>query len=151
MKTVESIFKLCSLLTCILLINLASAQDTEIDKQFPYLSAEQKQILKEQQKLLEDQKAIFRANLSDEQRRVLNDNTISRQERTRMLRQSLTAKQQQAIQENKMSFQARRQVFRKTLTSKQKTRLRRFLSKKSQKQRRRILRRLRFLIQNNMD
>lgn len=151
MKTIGKNLSLFLILLGLGFIQLGFSQEAEINKELPYLTEDQRLILKEQQKLLAEQKAIFKASLSEDQLKVLNNSNLSRQERTNILRQSLSDAQRNTLDLNKRSFAQKRQHFRRSLTVKQKSRLRKFLAKRDLKQRRRILRRLRFLIQQNMD
>lgn len=150
-------YKKNSLRTLLLLLVLTSgmvmyAQKEETaQEQLKYLTAEQKRLLKEQQALLDRTKTIFKENLSESQLAIVKNRAISQAERTKLLRQSLSQKQRDLISNNRRLLQLKRTAFRNSLTKKQRFRLRRFLQKRSIDDRRRLARRLRRLIRDNID
>lgn len=129
----------------------SQTEDQIIDQELPYLSPEQKQLLKDQQKLLNDNKALFKTNLTAEQVRMLNDRSMSVDRRTTLLRQSLSRDQLNFINQNRQLIRSKRNLFKRTLTARQKSKLRHYIAKRNIRDRKRLLRRLRILIQNNMD
>lgn len=128
------------------------AQKEEVTKgQLTYLNDEQKLLLKEQQELLDKTKSIIKDNLTEKQLAIVNNRTISKSQRTKLLRQSLSKEQHAIISNNRQLLKAKRTAFRNSLTKKQTIRLRRFLQKRSIDDRKRLARRLRRLIRDNID
>jgi len=121
------------------------------EQQLNYLSAQQKQLLKDQQALIDKTKSIFKENLTKEQLATLNNRSISKEQRAKLLRQSLSQKQRDIISSNRVVLRKNRMAFRNSLTRKQKFRLRRFITDRKIDDRRRLVRRLRRLIRDNMD
>jgi len=131
--------------------NLYAQKEETAQEQLKYLTAKQKLILKEQQDLLDKTKSIFKENLTERQLAIVNDRAISKVERTKLLRQSLSQRQRDLISNNRQLLKAKRTAFRNSLTKKQRFRLKRFLQKRSIDDRRRLARRLRRLIRDNID
>lgn len=131
--------------------NLYAQKEETAQEQLKYLTAKQKLILKEQQDLLDKTKSIFKENLTERQLAIVNDRAISKVERTKLLRQSLSHRQRDLISNNRQLLKAKRTAFRNSLTKKQRFRLKRFLQKRSIDDRRRLARRLRRLIRDNID
>lgn len=123
------------------------AQEKDLD----FLSIEQKEILKEQQQLLDDTRAIVKENLNQEQLKLLNNKSISKEERARLLRQSLTPTQRDLITSKRRLIKQKKNRFKNTLTQRQKAKIRRFLQNRNTKDRRRLVRRIRRLLRNNMN
>lgn len=120
-------------------------------EQLKYLTTEQKVLLKQQQALIDKTKSIFKENLSKEQLATLNNRSISKEQRTKLLRQSLSLKQRDFIRSNRVVLKNNRMAFRNSLTRMQKFRLRRFITDRKIDDRRRLVRRLRRLIRDNID
>lgn len=140
------------LLVLIVANGYVNAQNNDdAQQELNYLTLEQKEILKEQQLLLDETRAIFKENLSEEQLTLLSNQKISKDQRTRLLKESLTKSQRNIIVAKKQLIRVKRDRFRRSLTKKQRIRLRRFLQRRNISDRRRLVRRLRRLIQNNMD
>ncbi len=131
--------------------SLYAQKEEDTKEQLKYLTPEQKVLLKEQQELLDKTKMIFKENLTDSQLAIVNNRTISKAQRTKLLRQSLSQKQQDIISNNRQLLSAKRTAFRNSLTKKQTIRLRRFLQKRNIDDRKRLARRLRRLIRDNID
>jgi len=129
----------------------AQKQGNKKEEQLNYLTAKQKQLLKDQQALIDKTKAIFKENLTKEQLATLNNRNISKELRTKLLRQSLSLKQRDIISSNRAILKKNRMAFRNSLTRKQKFRLRKFISDRKIDDRRRLVRRLRRLVRDNMD
>ena len=129
----------------------AQKQNDKKEEQLNYLSVKQKQLLKDQQALIDKTKSIFKENLTPEQLATLNNRNLSKEQRTKLLRQSLSPKQRDIISSNRLILKKNRMVFRNSLTRKQKFRLRRFITDRKIDDRRRLVRRLRRLIRDNMD
>lgn len=129
----------------------AQKQDDKKEQPLNYLTVEQKQLLKDQQALIDKTKSIFKENLTKEQLATLNNRSISKEQRTKLLRQSLSLKQRDLISSNRVILKKNRMAFRNSLTRKQKFRLRRFITDRKVDDRRRLVRRLRRLILDNMD
>lgn len=130
--------------------NYGQQKENTVDKQLPYLTTQQKQLLKEQQELLDKTRAIFKESLSAKQLDLLKNRAISKKQRTKLLRQSLSQKQRDVVISNRSLLRTNRSHFRNSLTKRQKFRLRRFLTDKNVKDRRRLIRRLRRLISDSM-
>jgi len=140
------------LLMALTISNDIYAQKKETTKeQLKYLTTEQKLLLKEQQELLDKTKTIFKENLTKEQLTTLNNRSINKEQRTKLLRQSLSLKQRDIISSNRVILKKNRMVFRHSLTRRQKFRLRRFITDRKIDDRRRLVRRLRRLIRDNID
>ena len=131
--------------------NLYAQKEESTKEQLKYLTTEQKVLLKEQQELLDKTKMIFKENLTDSQLAILNNRTISKVQRTKLLRQSLSQKQRDIISNNRQLLRSKRTAFRNSLTKKQTIRLRRFLQRRNIDDRKRLARRLRRLIRDNID
>ena len=141
------------MLIIFIISNASYAQklDDKKEEQLNYLTVEQKQLLKDQQALIAKTKSIFKENLTKEQLATLNNRSISKEQRTKLLRQSLSLKQRDIISSNRVILKKNRMAFRNSLTRKQKFRLRRFITDRKVDDRRRLVRRLRRLIRDNMD
>jgi ABC-type phosphate transport system substrate-binding protein len=120
-------------------------------EQLNYLTVQQKQLLKDQQALIDKTKSIFKENLTKEQLATLNNRSISKQQRIKLLKQSLSLKQRDIISSNRAVLKKNRMAFRNSLTRKQKFRLRRFITDRKIDDRRRLVRRLRRLVRDNID
>ena len=121
------------------------------EEQLNYLTAKQKQLLKDQQALIDKTKAIFKENLTKEQLATLNNRKISKELRTKLLRESLSQNQKDIISSNRVNLKKNRMVFRNSLTRKQRYRLRKFITDRKIDDRRRLVRRLRRLVRDNID
>ena len=151
---IKKIFSLVLSAVIILFIatGLAAQEvDNEAGIYLSKLNESQRQLLKDQQALIEKNRQVFKENLSEQQLSILNDRNISKKRRTQLLRQSLTAKQRHLIRLNKASIKNKRDFFRNSLTQRQKMRLRRLLHDRKIDDRRRLVRRLRRLIRDNID
>lgn len=126
-------------------------ENDDVEKEIDYLTSTQKQLLKEQQELLDNTRAIFKENLTSEQLSLISDRSISKEQRTALLRKSLTSDQLANINSNRSLIRNKKNIFRRSLTKKQRMKLRRFIKKRPLNDRKRLVRRLRRLIQNNMD
>ena len=144
--------RLSLLFTLLLSISFSTyAQKDAFKEKLSYLTAEQKQLLKEQQKLLDDTRAVFKQTLTKEQFALINNSAINKQERTELLKKTLTSGQLSMISANRKLIRSKKNMFRRSLTQKQRMKLRRFIKKRPSSDRKRLVRRLRRLIQNNMD
>ena len=132
--------------------NYAYAQknDDAAKEQLKYLTPQQKQLLKEQQELLDKTKVIFKENLTESQLALLKNRAISKSERAKLLKQSLSLKQRTIIRTNRDLLKAKRVAFRNSLTKKQQFKLRRFIHDRKINDRRRLVRRLRRLVRDNI-
>ncbi len=129
----------------------AQEDNTTLQKELDYLTVQQRQLLKDQQELLDNTRNIFKENLTTEQLSLIKDRSISKKQRTTLLKKSLTSKQRDLISSNRSTIHSKRNMFRRSLTKKQKLKLRKFIKKRPLSDRKRLVRRLRRLIQNNMD
>ena len=127
-------------------------QDNDaINKQYiSELTADQLQLLKEQQALIDNVRVIFKQNLTPDQLAKLNDRSLTKEQRAQFLRQSLSLKQRELITTNREMIKSKRMDFRKSLTKRQKIKLRRFIHDRKVNDRKRLVRRLRRLIRDNM-
>ena len=140
------------ILTIITISKDMNAQKKETNKEpLDYLTAKQQLLLKEQQELLDKTKTILKENLTEDQLAIVRNRTISKEERTKLMRQSLSQKQRDIISNNRQLLKVNKTTFRNSLTKKQRFRLRRFLHRKSVGDRKRLVRRLRRLIRDNID
>ena len=128
----------------------AQKADGSTKDQLKYLTPQQKQLLKEQQGLLDKTKVIFRENLTESQLTLLKNRTLSTTERAKLLKQSLSLKQRTIIKTNRDLLKRKRVAFRNSLTKKQKFKLRRFIHDRKINDRRRLARRLRRLVRDNI-
>jgi len=129
-----------------------SAQKKETAKEpLAYLTTEQQLLLKQQQELLDKTKTILKENLTEAQLKIVNNRAISKEARTKLLRQSLSQRQQDIISSNRQLLKVKRTAFRNSLTKRQRFRLRRFLQRRGVDDRKRLARRLRRLIRDNID
>ena len=132
--------------------NIHAQNKEKITKdQLRYLTEKQKKLLKEQQALIDKTKALFKESLNEDQLAKLTDRSITKEQRAKLLRASLTKKQINIISEDKKVLKAKRLAFRNSLTKKQKIRLRHFIHDRKVNDRRRLVRRLRRLIRDNID
>lgn len=122
-----------------------------LEKYLQDLSIEQKQLLKEQQELIDNTKAVFRENLTKDQLAIINNKDISIEQRTKLIKRSLTRNQLDIIRSNKALLRSKRDLFRHSLSDKQKFRLRYFIQHRTIDDRSRLIRRLRRLIRDNMN
>ena len=129
----------------------AQKQDDKKEEQLNYLTIQQKQLLKDQQALIDKTKSILKENLTTEQLASLKNRSISKEQRAKLLKQSLSQKQRDIISSNRVVLKRNRMTFRNSLTRKQKFRLRKFITDRKIDDRRRLVRRLRRLIRDNMD
>ena len=133
------------------MVTYAQETDNTKEEQLKHLTTEQKKLLKEQLRLLDKTRAIFKENLTDKQRALLNNKSISKERKAKLLRNSLSNDQHEMIKINLSEIRSKRNLFRRSLTKNQKMRLRRFLNNRKLHDRKRLARRLRRLIQDNMD
>lgn len=141
-------------LVLFLLLGLSSfAQDNDklLREELGYLSNEQRSLLLDQKQLQEDTRKVFKDNLSSDQLALLSNRNISVDQRTALLKQSLSPDQRDLISSNRNLIRAKKLRFRRSLTKKQRMKLRRYLKQRPLSDRKRLARRLRRLIQNNMD
>ena len=131
--------------------SLYAQKENAESKHLTYLNDEQKQLLKEQQELLDKTRAIFKRNLTEKQLTILKNKSISKEERTALLKKTLSKEQLEIITTNRNLLKHKKNRFKKSLTKKQKLRLRKFINKRNINDRRRLVRRLRRLIRDNMD
>ena len=131
--------------------SFAQKQGETKEDQLKYLTNDQKQLLKDQQALIDKTKMILKENLTREQLVTLNNRSISKQQRTKLLRQSLSQTQRDIISSNRTVLKKNRLNFRNSLTKRQRFRLRKFISDRKIDDRRRLVRRLRRLIRDNID
>ena len=126
-------------------------KDDATDKYMQHLSIEQKQLLKEQQELIDNTKAVFRENLTKDQLAIIYNKNISIAQRTKLIKRSLTRNQLDIIRSNRTLLRSKRDLFRHSLSDKQKFRLRHFIQHRTIDDRSRLIRRLRRLIRDNMN
>ena len=152
MKFKKNLFAYSFILILLTISNYIHAQKDDNSSKEPlkYLTTQQKQLLKEQQDLLDKTKAIIRENLTKSQLVTLKDRTISKAERAKLLKQSLTAEQRNIITTNRDLIKIKRFAFRNSLTKKQRIRLRHFIRDRKIDDRRRLARRLRRLVRDNI-
>ena len=131
--------------------SFAQKQGEVKEDQLKYLTNDQKQLLKDQQALIDKTKIILKENLTREQLATLNNRSLSKQQRTKLLRQSLSQTQRDIISLNRTVLKKNRLNFRNSLTKRQRFRLRKFISDRKIDDRRRLVRRLRRLIRDNID
>ncbi len=142
------------IIVLLLIFNSTSlvAQNTEpSEKALKHLTKEQKTMLAEQQVMIDKAKVTFKNNLTIEQKRILHDKTLARSERSKLLKASLTKKQRSLIDVNKGLLRSKQLKFKRTLTKRQVVRLRRFIKSRDIHDRKRLRRRLRRLIRDNLD
>ena len=138
----------------LLIFNITSlvAQNTEsAEKTLKHLTEEQKEMLAEQQIMIDKAKVTFKNNLTIEQKRILHDKTLARSKRSKLLKASLTKKQRSLIDVNKGLLRSKQLKFKRSLTKRQVVRLRRFIKSRDIHDRKRLRRRLRRLIRDNLD
>ena len=123
--------------------------DTELNSLS--LTKDQKRILKEQLLLKKQIRESIKNNLSAEQKRILTNRNLSQADRTKLLRKSLSSKQLSDLNNNRSLLKIKRKQFRNTISKKQMVRLRHFIRDKKIRDRRRLIRRLRQLIRQNLD
>ena len=133
--------------------NSSYAQNKEDlkEEKLSYLTTDQKQLLKEQQALIDKTKSIFKENLTKEQLATISNRSISKTQRVKLLRQSLSQNQRDIISSNRNILKKNRLAFRNSLTKRQKFRLRKFITDRKIDDRRRLVRRLRRLVRDNID
>lgn len=128
------------------------AQNTEqSEKVLQHLTLDQRKMLKEQQTFIEKSKLDFKNSLSLEQKKLLNNKNISKIERTKLLKASLSNKQRDLIQLNKKLLLNKRLTFKRSLNRRQIIRLRRFINDRDIHDRKRLVRRIRRLIRDNLN
>jgi len=128
------------------------AQNTQQSNDvFKHLTKEQRAMLAEQQMLIDEAKINFKNNLTLEQKKLLLDKGLPRGERTKLLKKSLTKKQRSLIEVNNNLLRDKRIKFKRSLTKKQVIRLRRFVNHRDVHDRKRLVRRLRRLISDNIN
>jgi parvulin-like peptidyl-prolyl isomerase len=120
-------------------------------KELDYLTEQQQQLLNEQQLLLNKTRNVLKENLTKEQFALLSDRSISKEQRSALLKKSLSSEQRNLISTNRNLIRSKKNMFRRSLTKRQRIRLRRFIKTRPMSDRKRLVRRLRRLIQNNMD
>jgi len=128
------------------------AQNTEqSNKVIEQLTEQQKKMLSEQQLFIDKSKKEFKNSLTDKQKKILLNKTLSRKEKSRLLNESLSKKQQSLVAINKVLLRDRQIKFKRSLTKKQIIRLRRFAKARDIHDRKRLRRRLRRLISDNLN
>lgn len=128
------------------------AQNTELsEKVLQHLTLNQQEMLEEQQKFIDRSKLDFKNSLSVEQKNILRNKNISKDERSRLLKASFSNKQRDLIQSNKNLLRNKRLTFKRSLNRRQVTRLRRFISDRDIHDRKRLVRRIRRLIRDNLN
>ena len=128
------------------------AQNTEqSDNVMQRLTEEQKTMLTEQQLLIDKSKKEFKNSLTIEQKKILVNKKFSRIEKSKLLKKSLSKKQRSLVNVNKNMLRDRQIRFKRSLTKKQIVRLRRFVNDRDVHDRRRLIRRLRRLISDNLN
>ena len=145
---------MCSLVLFLLVHNdyaYTQQNDEMAVKELDFLTQNQMVLLKEQKQLIDERKKVFKANLTKDQLTILNDKSISKQRRKEILKKSLTLAQRNNISQLSKQLKTKRDLFKTSLTMRQKSHLKRLLTKRNFKDRRRLIRRLRWLIQNNQD
>jgi hypothetical protein len=142
------------LVILLLIFNTTSfvAQNTEqSDKMLKQLTKEQKKMLKEQQLFIANSKKEFKNSLSVEQKKILLNKDFSRSKRSKLLKESLSKKQRSLVNINKNRLHDRQIKFKRSLTKRQIVRLRRFVHHRDVHDRKRLIRRLRRLIRDNLN
>ncbi|NNC69946.1 MAG: hypothetical protein HKN90_03890 [Flavobacteriaceae bacterium] len=114
------------------------------------LSAEQKNILKEQLELTKQIRESIKSNLTSEQKKMLANRNLTRADRAKLLRKSLSVRQLDNIKRNQHLLRDKRIRFRKTISKRQMRHFRSFVRDRHQRDRRRLIRRLRDLIRDNI-
>jgi len=114
------------------------------------LTEEQKSILKEQLELTRQMRENIKRELSPEQKKLLTNRRLTRADRAKLLRKSLSNKQLDNLKRNQKLLRDKRNRFRKTISKKQMIRFRHFVRDRHQRDRRRLIRRLRDLIRDNI-
>lgn len=132
-------------------VSLIGQNTPQSDKVYKSLTIDQKNMLSEQQKLIDNAKIEFKNNLTTAQKKILHNKALVPGERSRLLRESLTAKQRSLIKKNKILLRHKRMRFRRSLTKKQMIRLRRFINDRDIHDRKRLVRRIRRLIRDNLN
>ena len=128
------------------------AQNNEpSDKMLTQLTKEQKEMLADQQQFIDTSKKEFKKSLTEKQKKMLLNKTFSRSEKSRLLKKSLSKKQRSLVAINKNLLRDRQLKFKHSLTKKQLVRLRRFANDRDIHDRKRLLRRLRRLIRDNLN
>ncbi len=138
----------------LLIFNATSfvGQNTEqSEKVLKHLTKEQKDMLAEQKVLIDEAKVAFKNNLTVEQKNILRNKALTRNERSKLLKKSLSKKQRSVIDVNKSLLRNKRMKFKRSLTKKQTIRLRRFINSRDIHDRKRLIRRLRRLIRDNLN
>ncbi len=130
---------------------LIAQQTTKTDKVLKQLTKEQQEMLAEQQLFIDKSKKEFKNSLTAEQRKILLDKSIPRSDKSKLLRKSLSKKQRALLAVNKNRLRDRQLKFKRSLTRKQMIRLRRFANDRAIHDRKRLLRRLRRLIRDNLN
>ncbi len=121
------------------------------EKVLRHLTLNQQKMLEEQQKFIDISKLDFKNSLSVEQKNILRNKNISKDERSRLLKTSLSNKQRDLIQSNKNLLRNKRLTFKRSLNRRQVTRLRRFINDRDIHDRKRLVRRIRRLIRDNLN
>ncbi len=121
------------------------------EKVLKHLTNEQKKMLAEQQVLIDKAKIAFKNNLTVEQKSILKNKALTRNERSKLLKKSLSKKQLSAIDVSNSLLRNKRIKFKRSLSKKQVVRLRRFMSNRDIHDRKRLIRRLRRLIRDNLN
>ena len=132
-------------------ISLIGQNEEQSDKVLKHLTNEQKDMLAEQQLLIDQAKTDFKNNLTIEQKSLLLNKSLTRSERAKLLKKSLSKKQRSIIEVNKRLLSDKRIKFKRSLNKKQVVRLRRFMDGRDIHDRKRLIRRLRRLIRDNLD
>lgn len=121
------------------------------EKVLKHLTKEQKDMLAEQRVLIDEAKITFKNNLTVEQKNILRNKALTRNERSKLLKKSLSKKQRSVIDVNKSLLRNKRMKFKRSLTKKQTLRLRRFINRRDIHDRKRLIRRLRRLVRDNLN
>jgi len=132
-------------------ISLVGQNEETSGKVLKHLTHDQKDMLAEQQLLIDQAKIDFKNNLTIEQKNLLRNKSLTRGERTKLLKKSLSKKQRSIIEVNKRLLDNKRIKFKRSLTKKQIVRLRRFTDARDIHDRKRLIRRLRRLIRDNLN
>lgn len=114
------------------------------------LTEEQKNILKEQLELTKHIRESIKSNLTLEQKKMLSNRNLTRADRAKLLRKSLSVNQLNNLKRNQRLLADKRIKFRKTINKRQMMRFRNFVRDRHQRDRRRLIRRLKHLIRDNI-
>ncbi len=115
------------------------------------LTQEQKVLLKEQILLRKQIRESIKNNLSADQKRILANKNLSKTDRAKLLKKSLSTRQLSELKYNRNLLKDKRMQFRKTISKRQMVRLKHFIRDKKIRDKKRLVRRLRQLIRQNID